>query len=443
MSRVASHRVQGVAALSVVMVLFFIMALVAAYTNRNLVFEQRISANGYRATKALEATDAGVEWTLAMLNGGRINGNCQPVDPNNPAGATDFRRRYLVRATTEQYGEGAFDTVWGQVLANQVYPACIVVGGVPRCVCPTLGQAAANINPPGDGVGSTFRVNFQMFSAGTMYRGGAIQFIVRGCSNPGAGDTACYAQNNGTPGVDATTGAIVTAGLVRALPVAPKAALTAGGTVTVAGGGFLNVANADFASGVTVQAGGDVTDVAALTRFVGPAGSAAATPEKNVAALAALAAPAAQAQELWFRTTFRLDTGSYQRQPAVVRIVCAAGCTRADLDPVVAIHPRNPIWVEGNLDINAAGAIGTAAEPLMLLVNGALTVSADAQITGFVHANSVTWSSAGGSVDGAVMALGDVGITGTATITYNKPVLDTVRLEYGSFVRAPGGWNIF
>ncbi len=67
---------RGVAALTVVMVLFFVMALVAAYTNRNLVFEQRISANSYRATRALEAADAGVEWTLAMLNGGRATANC-------------------------------------------------------------------------------------------------------------------------------------------------------------------------------------------------------------------------------------------------------------------------------------------------------------------------------------------------------------------------------
>ena len=63
---------RGMAALTVVMILFFVMALVAAYTNRNLLFEQRISANSYRSNRALEAADAGVEWTVAMLNAGRI-----------------------------------------------------------------------------------------------------------------------------------------------------------------------------------------------------------------------------------------------------------------------------------------------------------------------------------------------------------------------------------
>jgi hypothetical protein len=46
---------QGVATLTVVMVLFFIMALVAAYSSRNMVFEQRTATNQLRSTQALEA----------------------------------------------------------------------------------------------------------------------------------------------------------------------------------------------------------------------------------------------------------------------------------------------------------------------------------------------------------------------------------------------------
>ena len=64
---------RGVAALTVVMVLFFIMALVAAYTNRNLVFEQRISANSYRLARAADAAEAGLDWTVALLNGGPVS----------------------------------------------------------------------------------------------------------------------------------------------------------------------------------------------------------------------------------------------------------------------------------------------------------------------------------------------------------------------------------
>ena len=51
------------------MVLFFIMSLVAAYASRNLIFEQRTSANNYRSTQAFEAAEAGLEWS----------GSCWPM----------------------------------------------------------------------------------------------------------------------------------------------------------------------------------------------------------------------------------------------------------------------------------------------------------------------------------------------------------------------------
>ena len=430
---------RGMAALTVVMVLFFVMALVAAYTNRNLVFEQRISANSYRATRALEAADAGVEWTLAMLNGGRATANCTQPGAGGPGGPTDFRSRYLVPSPDESNGEGAFDLAWGQVPANRVYPACIIVNGAPRCVCPAVGEAVADINPPADGIGSTFRITFRLFHGGNVVRGGAVQFVSRGCSNPGGGDTACFAQTDNLPAVDGTTAVIATIGLVRALPVAPKAALTAGTTITANAPGQLQIANGDFASGLTVHAGVSVT-ASVDSRFTGPAGSGASGRIDSDATLANLAA---QGAEPWFRAMFVLDTASYQRQPAVVRINCAAGCTRTDIANALLLNPRNPIWADGNVDIDAAGALGTAADPMMLIVNGNLTVSGDATVSGFVHANQVSWTAPAATWDGAVVSATAFDATGVATVRYDKAMLDTIRLRYGSFVRVPGGWNLF
>ena len=74
-----------------------------------------------------------------MLNGGRITANCtRPANPNDPAVPllTDFRSRYMTPATSETFGEGAFDLPWGQVPANRAYPACIIVDGNLRCICP-------------------------------------------------------------------------------------------------------------------------------------------------------------------------------------------------------------------------------------------------------------------------------------------------------------------
>lgn len=426
---------RGVAALTVVMVLFFVMALVAAYTNRNLVFEQRVSANSYRATRALEAADAGVEWTLSMLNGGRATANCT-VPGAGAAALTDFRSRYLVPALDPATGEqSAFELAWGQVAANRVYPACIIVNGVPRCICPALGEAPADINAPADGIGSAFRVTFRLFHGGNVVRGGAIQFVSRGCSSPGGGGTSCFAQNDNLPQVDGTTAVITTVGLVRALPVAPKAALTAGGNIT----GEVRVSNGDFESGMTAHAGGNIPS-AGPSQFVGPAGSGA---DGRVANDATLAILSGQGAEAWFRAMFVLDTASYQRQPAVVRVNCAAGCTSANIANALLLNPRNPIWADGDVNLDAAGALGTAADPMMLIVNGNLTVSGNADIRGFIHANQVSWTAADAELDGAIVALTTFAATSVATVRYDKAALDTIRLRYGSFVRVPGGWNLF
>lgn len=435
---------RGVAALTVVMVLFFVMAMVAAYTNRNLLFEQRISANSYRATRALEAADAGVEWTLAMLNGGRVTANCTrpAAGAAGVAGLTDFRSRYLVPSASETFGEGAFDLSWGQVPANRAYPACIIIDGNLRCICPAVGEAVANINAPGDGIGSAFRVTFRLFNDDTP-RGGAIQFITRGCANPGSGDSACFAQTDDQPGVDSATALITTVGLVRALPVAPKAVLTTGGNVV--GTGLLRVSNGDFASGTTVHAGGSLNTDGA-DQLNGPAGSSGnGVIEENDQPLPNGLRPLREAgAETWFRSQFVLDRASYQRQPATVRLDCAAGCDGAAIAAALLLNPRNPIWADGNVNLDATGALGSAADPVMLIVNGNLTISGDVQATGFVHADQINWSApATAWWDGALVSRTNFDASSTATLRYDKPALDIIRLRYGSFVRAPGGWNLF
>ena len=80
----------GVAALGLTLLLLFALLLGVAYVNRNLVFEQRASANQYRSTQAFEAAEAGLEWTLARLNDVRpIGADCLPTaDPAPPRSAS-------------------------------------------------------------------------------------------------------------------------------------------------------------------------------------------------------------------------------------------------------------------------------------------------------------------------------------------------------------------
>ena len=426
------HRRQGVAALTVVMILFFVMAMVAAYTNRNLIFEQRISTNSYRANRALEAADAGVEWTVALLNGGRINANCQS---STTVTDTDFRRRYHTDAPANANGEGGYDVIWADVSNNRVYPACVNREGVLSCICPAVGAAVPAIGGVADGLGSAFRVEF--LRPGNAVRPGAMEFAARGCASVGDGAGACTSQtHDALPTVDGLSGALTTVGLVRALPIPPIAALTAGAAIT---GATLGISNADPSNGLAVHAGGSAPAPSAGVVYSGPPGSTIVTWLPDDLALTQLRA---EANNGWFRKMFGMDPATYQRQPAVR--TCTDVCTSASLIDIMAGYPRNPLWVAGNLNLDTAGALGSAADPVMLIVAGTLTISANAVITGFVHADSVVWTAGatGASVRGAMVARDTFAAAGLATLDYDRAVLDLISLRYGSFVRAPGSWNL-
>jgi hypothetical protein len=427
------HRRKGIAALTVVMVLFFVMAMVAAYTNRNLIFEQRIATNSYRANRALQAVDGGVEWTLAQLNGGRINANCQP---STTVTDSDFRRRYHTDAPANANGEGGYDVAWGGVVANRVYPACVNREGVLSCICPTVGVAAPAIGGVADGLGSAFRVEF--IRPGNAVRPGAIEFATRGCASVGFGSSSCTSQtHDDLPTVDGLSGALTTIGLVRALPVAPIAALTAGTSIT---GADLSITNADATTGLAAHAA-NLPAPSARVVYQGPAGSSVNAWWVDPM----LTTLRAEANDGWFRKMFGMDPATFQLQPAVRRVDCSGGCNSASLTNVLLGYPRNPIWVTGDLDLNTAGLLGTAADPVMLIVTGQLTISAGIVITGFLHANNTVWApgASAASVQGAVVTKDGFAAASLATIVYNRAALDIISLRYGSFVRAPGGWNLF
>ena len=427
------HRRQGVATLTVVMILFFVMAMVAAYTNRNLIFEQRIASNSYRANRALEAADAGVEWTVAMLNGGRINANCQP---STTVTDDDFRRRYHTDAAAllEIDGRpGGYVAAWADA-NNRVYPACVNREGVLSCVCRSVGGAVTAIGGVADGQGSAFRVEF--LRPGNEVRSGAMAFAARGCASVGDGDSACTSQTHTTlPTVDGLSGALTTVGLVRALPIPPIAALTAGSSIT---GAALRISNADPATGLAVHAGGFVQPAAA------PNVVYTGLPPLSLPNDPALSDLLVEINYGWFRKMFGMDPDTYRRQPAVRRVNCANGCTSASLTNVLLGYPRNPIWVDGNLNLDTPGALGSAADPVMLIVAGQLTISADTDIIGFVHADNIVWAAgaAGASVRGAMVAKTTFTADSLAELDYDRAVLDLISLRYGSFVRAPGSWNL-
>ncbi len=84
---------RGAATLAITLMLLFAMMIVASIANRNLIFEQRSSANQARTTQAFEAAEAGLEGAQAMLaSDALIGADCAP---DATTGNVSLRERLL------------------------------------------------------------------------------------------------------------------------------------------------------------------------------------------------------------------------------------------------------------------------------------------------------------------------------------------------------------
>ena len=440
--RPLASQTHGVATLTVVMVLFFVMALVAAYTNRNLIFEQRISLGNFRSARAAEAAEASVNWALSLLNGGRVNSQClASVDPVD----TDFRQMFSAVPGPTQYAPaGSYALPPNQYAINERVWGCVIADGVARCACPTTSVPNPTIARPLDNKGSAFHVTMYLPETGGSPMAGTLGLLGFACGSLGDGNNDCSRSVGlgGKPQADGVSGVSQVVGLLRALPLAPQATLTVGGAVN-GGTGNLQVTNRDSSSGYTVLSGLDYTAGTGPSgnRFHPPAGTEGEARQHNIIALNTLAN---QANGGWFRNLFAMDLVSYGLQPAAQVIDCTAGCTATRLNTVLLGFPRNPIILNGSVNIDSAVALGSATDPALLVINGTLTITANATITGFIHANSVAWNAATATLSGAMMTPGNftIGAGGVATMSFDKPVIDKIKYRYGSFVRVPGSWNV-
>jgi hypothetical protein len=430
LTRLRRHGQRGVASLVVVMVLFFIVSLVAAYTNRNLIFEQRTSTNQYRATQAHEAAEAGLEWALAMLNGGRIDASC--ADSTTIADPS-FRQRYL-----------AVDSGTGQLTAKtttggaELSAACVFNGTDWDCNCPD--NAAPSVTPPTvAGVFPAFKVRLVRDPVNPPPPG-VIRLESIACTRY---DTACldFANPSGFEGRTRITTQIA---LQSALKSPPDAALTVRGDLNI-GGTPITAYNPE---GIAFWIGGTATGV--LTAMSPPgtpiafAGPGLVQNAPWLQGIAAAAPLLPSAGDRMFALVFGLAPATYQQQPALRLLTCPlAGCSAATVRSELALNPDRPLWLVGDVDIDTAGDIGSPTEPAMLVVTGNLTFSVSGvTVHGAVYSRATNWATAGtGAFRGAVIAETDQSGSGAWSYFYDPATLDIVRLRYGSFVFVPGSWK--
>lgn len=441
------HGQQGAAALVVVMMLFFIMSLVAAYASRTLIFEQRTSANNYRSTQAFDAAEAGLEWAIAMLNGGRIDAAC-----NASADSThnSFRERYLDMGADGRLTARAWLDAGEEA---RLLPSCVLGSSGWNCSCPNAGDPSLSA-PANSATAPTFRVHFEALGG----EPSLIRVFSKGCKGFGS---QCF--SGAASAADAEAEVIAVLGLAPALTQTPTAAITVRGA--------LDAPNADFVNpdttGIAVNAGG----LANAPRVTGPAGMSAASVQSTLVVAedpslsGVTPAGGMSPGEMMFLATFGMPPAAFRVQPAVVRLSCGDDCATA-LQDAAARFPGRMIWIDGDLNLGASTVLdlGSAAAPLLLVVNGNVNWAAGSNVLvhGLLYVRGASWSSVGAAatVVGAVIAEGDASIgppdegrftiTGEPRFVFDAAIVDHLKkvqarrvFDFGSFARMPGSWRDF
>ena len=407
-----AQRQRGAASLVVVVIVLAAMAMAALYTNRNLVMETRISANQMRATVAMEAAEAGLEWAAAMLNKAEtIGSNCLS---STASGAKHFKEKVL---------EVNFTSGVITPKAGTVHAACTgdQVGGAWSCSCPDDGAAPSLSIPAAAGLHPSFAVRFEANPATP----GSVQLVSFGCTSRII-DATC----NG----DAAATVRVTLAAMAGLPTPPAAPLTARGRVSV-GNAALGVVNGDPTSnGITINAGLGIDASGARITTV-PGTPPWATMVGNDASLRDTT------EEGLFSMFFGVSKDAYKNLPSVKQYTCP--CTENTVANAYDQGVRQ-MWLVGNLEMNSNETIGSLEDPVIIIVDGTVKMTAQLNIYGVIYSTAINFDTTGGGsvlLRGAAISEGNFEGNGTPDYVYDTQVLSRLRYDLGSFVRVPGSWR--
>ena len=408
------HRQRGVGTLLAVVLLYAAMAIIVAFTNRSLIFEQKTSANQYRATMALETAEAGLEWATAMLNkSGRLTNACVDSAVNTDP---SFTEKYLTWVPASK--------TWTPAAANTVVAACVtsLTGTDWTCSCPVAGTAPTVAPPSVGGFKPGFAIAF-VTNAATR----SVDLVSYGCTS---------SITSATCTGDAAASVRVTMANVPALATAPGAPLTARGSVNI-NNAALGVQNGDpSTAGVTINAGMGINGTAIrITTTPG-------TPP-NTTLVGNDDSLRNSSEDQMFQTFFGVPKTTWRDSVADAILTCP--CTETTIETALAGKKRK-LWLQGNLTMNSNSTLGSVTDPFIMIVDGSVEMRGDLAVYGVVYATAVTWDNTGGGnalMVGAAISEGNYSGNGTPDYYYDPRVIANLTTIPGRFSRVPGSWRDF
>lgn len=415
------RRQQGLATLATVTGVLLVATLAALQLGRGQVLELRSARHQVAAAQAAEAADAGLEWALAHLSTDPVDDACTTGDDatRGPRARAALRDRWL------QAGPG------GVVTATGAAATCIWRADAWRCACtPAGGDDATALPSPPEGAAAlapAFRVRAETVAGAPA---GVVRLRAVGCS---AADAGCLADGGAAPALEARAAHSLLVARASVLPNPPGAAVTVRGRVTAESATLRAVQPDGSRSGVALAAGGAARG--AKLAVVGPPG---APPGEALRAEAA----SIPAHDRQFAAAFLAAWPErWRAQPAVVAVDCSSTCDAATLRRLTAAHPGRPLWLRGPVRLD--GPVGSADAPAMLMCDGPVQVD-DAEVIGLLWLREATLAAgASALLRGALIAEGDLVVTGGGALTavHDGLVLERIRAHAGSWARVPGGWR--
>jgi len=126
------------------------------------------------------------------------------------------------------------------------------------------------------------------------------------------------------------------------------------------------------------------------------------------------------------------------------RVDCTTPCSATDAKIQALAGKGGLIWIDGDLDLSSAFAFGSASDPVILVVNGNLTMNdPNAEVYGQLYvAGDWNNGSGGGWVHGTAMVEGNFSANGSLQFDYDAAVLAQTAKQ-GAYAKVPGSWRDF
>jgi len=409
--RILNNNQIGMATLMISVVMLTSIALMSVYTAQVGVMEQKISANHYRAKQAFEAAQAGLDHIIFNLDM-RIVENALCTGGGSGVGVCDTRGLGSGTGNRADFVDGSGDSV----LSNLSNGGAQAIGDYDI-------QFSQNATNP------------EM-----------IDFTLSGYSGDNIG--------GGAPNQ------VVSQSIMRQplLSYPPPAALISRGSQTLDTN--VTVTNTSGNLPPAAWAGAAIAPGSAVINVTSVDDASIGGYYPSDATLAALTLGDVTADPVepnkFFENFFSESFVNFQNRAEIID--CEANCTQAAFAGLVngvgTPTDNAIIWVDAEnagaystLALNGAINLGTAASPVILIVDGNLNMTnVGVNIFGVVYTTQdLGFANTDGNVNGALVSEGNITITAanSVNVTYDNTVMTNIGANFARFTRVAGSWRDF